>query len=350
MRCSSVAGRDEVIEVADAGGWSHAYQEMSSSVTGQGLKVSGDFYADVEGECDGSAAVKWCSPSVVVCSGPYNKKFYNKGGCDIGLSPSSAGSWEAFSAVFYATASRVTIYIAQESTKWSSFVGNLTIEQLPSYEFPCDYPWGVQTGVLKCSSIGGKQNVLELQDAGGWTHAYTTIDVAVGASYVVSGEFYAEVEGECDGSAAVKWCSPSVVVCPGSYDEKFYEIGGCILGLTATGTGSWEVFSTTFHPITLTGKVTVYIAQESTTWSSWVRELKVTPKGLAGVKSITIPQNITIGCILYKQQHDLFFQEACTRMHARTDGWMHARTNAHAHARRQPEESMQTQQFCPIPP
>ena len=87
-----------------------------------------------------------------------------------------------------------------------------------SQSFACTATeWKTHNGLVKCSSFGGKDNVLELADAGGWTHAYQEIAVVPDAVYRVSGEFYAQKQGECDGSAAVKWCSPSVVICPGKY-------------------------------------------------------------------------------------------------------------------------------------
>jgi hypothetical protein len=83
---------------------------------------------------------------------------------------------------------------------------------------PCDSAeWKTNSGTLKCSTFGGKPNSIELADGGAWTHAYQELAVVPRATYRVSGEFYTLAVGECDGAAQVRWCSPSVVVCPGNY-------------------------------------------------------------------------------------------------------------------------------------
>ena len=76
--------------------------------------------------------------------------------------------------------------------------------------------WKAHNAIIKCSTLG--KDAIEVADAGGWTHAYKEISVEPDATYTISGEFYPLAIGECDGSAAVKWCSPSVVVCPGPYN------------------------------------------------------------------------------------------------------------------------------------
>ena len=156
--------------------------------------------------------------------------YYNTGGCYVGLAPLGVNAWEPFNATFTPPVSLITVYINQQSTSFSSIVSSLNVQQLiakPSYDFPCNSAWGRHNGLVKCSSFGGKDNVLELADAGGWTHAYQEIAVVPDAVYRVSGEFYAQKQGECDGSAAVKWCSPSVVICPGKYTgeiRKFADL------------------------------------------------------------------------------------------------------------------------------
>jgi hypothetical protein len=142
-------------------------------------------------------------------------------------------------------------------------------------ELTCDSSWKTHNAVVKCSALGGKSNVIEVADAGGWTHAYQEISVDPDATYNLSGEFYPLAFGECDGSAAVKWCSPSVVVCPGPYNGNYYNTGGCLVGLAPNGKDAWEPFKSTF---TATGvrTVTVYINQQSTTFSSVISGLRVT--------------------------------------------------------------------------
>ena len=131
----------------------------------------------------------------------------------------------------------------------------------------------VHNAVVKCSTFGGKSNAIEVADAGGWSHAYQEISVEPDATYKISGEFFPLTIGECDGSAAVKWCSPSVVVCPGPYNGDYYNTGGCLVGLAPVGNYSWEPFTATFTATSSTS--TVYINQESTTYSSVVYSLRI---------------------------------------------------------------------------
>ena len=73
------------------------------------------------------------------------------------------------------------------------------IESVDPQPFGCNATeWGLKNGNVKCSSFGGKDNVLELADAGGWTHAWQEIAVVPDAVYRVSGEFYAQKQGECE--------------------------------------------------------------------------------------------------------------------------------------------------------
>jgi hypothetical protein len=162
----------------------------------------------------------------------------------------------------------------------SSVVADLNVQQLiaqPNYDFPCgSAEWGVHNAIVKCSTFGDKSDVIEVADAGGWTHAYQEVTVMPDATYKLSGEFYALAIGECDGSAAVKWCSPSVVVCPGPYNGDYYNTGGCLVGLAPVGNYSWEPFKTTFTAAAGVSMVTVYINQQSTTFSSVVAGLMIT--------------------------------------------------------------------------
>jgi hypothetical protein len=273
IKCSTFGGKADAIEVADAGGWTHAYQQFAVD-QGDVYRVSGEFYALAIGECDGSAAVKWCSPSVVVCPGPYNGDYYNTGGCYGGVASVGNYSWEPFSFYFSPTGGQATVYINQESTTFSSVVRNLVVEVVTEYIFRCTpSQWSVHNAVVSCSTFGGKADAIEVADAGGWTHAYQQFAVLPDAQYVLTGEFYALAIGECDGSAAVKWCSPSVVVCPGPYNGDYYNTGGCLVGLAPNGKDAWEPFKATF---TATGSTaTVYINQESTTYSSVVDSLRI---------------------------------------------------------------------------
>jgi hypothetical protein len=134
--------------------------------------------------------------------------------------------------------------------------------------------WQAHNAVVTCSTFGGKSNAIEVADAGAWTHAHREISVEPDARYTLRGEFFPLAHGECDGSAVVKWCSPSVVVCPGPYNGDYYNTGGCLVGLAPVGKDAWEPFKATF---TATGvsTVTVYINQESTTYSSVVADVTV---------------------------------------------------------------------------
>jgi hypothetical protein len=57
VKCSAFGGKDRAIEVAEAGSYTHAYQEIAV-VAGGVYKVSGEFYPLAAGDCDGSLAVK----------------------------------------------------------------------------------------------------------------------------------------------------------------------------------------------------------------------------------------------------------------------------------------------------
>ena len=138
------------------------------------------------------------------------------------------GSWVPFSVSFTPVVATVTVYLPQESTRYSSWVSGLRVRQLialPEYSFPCDSPdWLVSKAVARCGAIGGKDRALEVADAGGWSHAYQEMQVVPGEAYKVTGELFPEKTGVCDGSVAVKWCSPSVVVCPGAYPYKLTSL------------------------------------------------------------------------------------------------------------------------------
>ena len=67
-----------------------------------------------------------CSPSVILCAGPYPAEWQPRGstfsGC-LSLAPlGPPGRWEGFGGSFVATQAEATLYIAQESTVFSSFV------------------------------------------------------------------------------------------------------------------------------------------------------------------------------------------------------------------------------------
>ena len=46
----------------------------------------------------------------------------------------------------------------------------------------------VHNAVVKCSAFGGKQDVIEVADSGGWSHAYQEHSVEPNATYTISGE------------------------------------------------------------------------------------------------------------------------------------------------------------------
>ena len=116
VKCGSIGGKAGALELADAGGWTHAYQEVPVEAD-TAYTVSVRLYALAQGVCDGTAKVVWCSPSVVVCPGAYSAQFYNEGGCYVGLAPQGNGSWEVLSASFTPTVTTVTVYVAQ--VRWS---------------------------------------------------------------------------------------------------------------------------------------------------------------------------------------------------------------------------------------
>ena len=135
--------------------------------------------------------------------------------------------------------------------------------------------WQAKNSLVKCGSQGGIDGALEVADAGGWSHAYAEILVMPGSVYSISGAFFAEADHECDGSAKVRWCSPSIVVCPGAYQADFYNVGGCYVGLSpsSSGVNKWEAFVGYFS--STEPAVTVYVAQESSKYSSWLKDVRV---------------------------------------------------------------------------
>ena len=100
-----------------------------------------------------------------------------------------------------------------------------------------------------------------------------------GAVYTLDAELYAEALSECDSGAAVTWCSPSIVVCPGKYQPTFYETGGCYVGLAPTGKDKWEQLSGTF--LAKDTAATVYINQESTKYDSLLDNVRMQKFGSA---------------------------------------------------------------------
>ena len=118
-----------------------------------------------------------------MCPGPYNGDYFNKGGCLVGLASSGKDAWEPFKTTFAADVNMVTVYINQESTTYSSVVADLSVQQIiakPNYDITCDSPdWGLSNARLKCSTFGGKDNAIEVADAGGWSHAYQEIAVCL---------------------------------------------------------------------------------------------------------------------------------------------------------------------------
>ena len=132
-------------------------------------------------------------------------------------------------------------------------------------DFLCDSSkWQTHNAAVKCSAFGGKDRAIEVAEAGSYTHAYQEMALAPGQVYKVSGEFYPLAAGDCDGSVAVKWCSPSLVILPGKYDAEFYVTGGSYVGLAPSPTlkDAWELFEATFTSTVNT--ITLYIIQEST--------------------------------------------------------------------------------------
>jgi hypothetical protein len=120
VRCGEIGGKVDVIEVADNGTWTHAYQEVAV-VPDVKYEVSVEFYAEQFRFCDDysnrNSIVRWCSPSLVICPGPYHNRVWKEDGpngtCYVGLAPYRNGAWEALSAIFEPSVEVVTIYIAQ---------------------------------------------------------------------------------------------------------------------------------------------------------------------------------------------------------------------------------------------
>jgi hypothetical protein len=136
--------------------------------------------------------------------------------------------------------------------------------------------WRTNNARVRCGAIGGKVDVIGVADAGSWSHAYQEVAVVPGVKYEVSVEFYAEQKRLCDPGAIVLWCTPSLVICPGPYQNRFHSAigpnGTCYAGLAPYRNDTWEVLSAIFEPSVAV--VTVYIAQvERARTHSWQHDM-----------------------------------------------------------------------------
>ena len=100
-------------------------------------------------------------------------------------------------------------------------------------------------------------------------------------------------------------------MCPGKHYEHYNE-GGCVASFSPSGTGEWEGFRKYFAATEST--MTVYLNQEATafnTWSSTLAVKRFSRSAAAGVgETYAIPDNVTIGCIPYKELHTGYFNDA----------------------------------------
>ena len=279
VQCGSIGGEQGLV-VKDKGAWSHAWQEVPVQVGGV-YEVSGMFYAESLKECDAAPPVMWCSPSMNICSGGYREKWYcPQGGCPaclVGVSAEGEGMWEPFSRIFVPQTQLVTMYLPQEATAYSSWIRDIRLKKVIEYNLSClpeqEHQWSVKNAQVECGVKAGQNGLVVKNAPGSWSHAWQEVHVQAGAVYEVSGMFYAESANECDTSAQVTFCSPSLNICPGGYSETFYEVGGSLVGLSPEGEGKWEPFKAQFRPSVL--KVTLYLAQEGTKYSSWFKDLRM---------------------------------------------------------------------------
>ena len=57
------------------------------------------------------------------------------------------------------------------------------------------------------------------------------------------------------------------------YSETFYEVGGCLVGVSPEAEGNWEPFKAQF--CSPTQKATLYLVQEGTAYNSWFKDLRI---------------------------------------------------------------------------
>ena len=184
-------------------------------------------------------------------------------------------------------------------------------------QFSCSSSWSLHNAEVLCGAVGGRSGAVHVKDAGGWTHAFYEVLIQTGSVYQMSAELYAEALSECDSGAAVTWCSPSIVVCPGKYQPTFYETGGCYVGLAPTGKDKWERFVAEF--VAEADSVTVYINQESTKYDSWLSDINIVLLQGSGGMAKTVyaqPAELTIGCLPYNDREVAYYEDSIARINA----------------------------------
>jgi hypothetical protein len=146
------------------------------------------------------------------------------------LSRSAAfNKWTEYNATFVPTQPTITIYLMQEYVFASNFAELSVKGDGRDYLLKCDDPaWSMNNARLVCTSKYGKNKTLELLDDGGSSHAYQVLEVTPGKRYSVSVKFWLLSDGICDEESEIKKCSPSLALCPGSYDPAFSSSRSCL--------------------------------------------------------------------------------------------------------------------------
>ena len=81
--------------------------------------------------------------------------------------------------------------------------------------------------------VDGVNRSMRVLDKGASSHAYQEITVRPGESYVVSVKMLLADDGVCDqASAKYKKCSPSVMICSGKHNSRYFRNGDCIVNLS----------------------------------------------------------------------------------------------------------------------
>jgi len=112
VNCVKKFNRNQVVEIADAGGYSYAYQTFITRA-GKAYTFSGLFYqwnTNVDTSC---CKIKWGSPSVHIYPGNHNPKWWDSDDFYSTALPAAMNKWEAFDESFVATDSLMTIYVPQ---------------------------------------------------------------------------------------------------------------------------------------------------------------------------------------------------------------------------------------------
>ena len=112
-----------------------------------------------------------------------------------------------------------------------------------------------------------------------------TLKVDPGVTYSVSAEYFVD-KSSCDTNgdvhSSIRFCIPSITVCPDKFDRKFYKQSNCPLSIRGSLVNKWGKLSGTF--LANGPQATLYLAQfGDEDW--YVNDITVTPCNTANAKT-----------------------------------------------------------------